>query len=122
MASMRASLSGGVGSSAIFRNVTLSTSLLTGKVLPTETLKVPVGIKEKQSPRPVCYCFGHTVESIREEIEQTGRSTVAAAVTERVKAMQCSCELLNPKGSCCLGDVNRIVNAAFASLRGHKIV
>lgn len=87
-----------------------------GSSLSKDALKVRVGSKEKAAPHPVCYCFGHTAESIEEEIASTGRSTVAAAIAAKVKAGKCSCELLNPKGSCCLGDVNRVVKAAFASL------
>ena len=87
-----------------------------GETISKSALKVRVGLKEKESPRPVCYCFGHTVESIEEEIARTGRSTVGASVTERVKAGECSCEILNPKGTCCLGDVNRAVKQAFSVL------
>lgn len=89
-----------------------------GKVFHKKSMKVRVGIKEKESPRPVCYCFGHTVESIRGEIARTGRSTVAAAITAKIIAGLCACELLNPKGRCCLGDVNGVVAAVLASLRG----
>lgn len=31
-------------------------------------LRVPVGIKESAGERPLCYCFGHSVESIKEEL------------------------------------------------------
>jgi hypothetical protein len=75
-----------------------------------------VGLKERDARRTVCYCFGHTVESIREEIETTGRSTVAAAITAKVNATECSCEILNPKGTCCLGDVNKAVKEALAGI------
>src|SRR3990172_77490 len=47
-----------------------------GKTITKDSLKVRVGVKEKESPRTVCYCFDHTVESIRDEIETAGRSTV----------------------------------------------
>ena len=87
-----------------------------GQTLEKNALKVRVGLKEKEAPRPVCYCFGHTVESIREEIEKTGRSTVVASIREKVEAGECSCEVLNPKGTCCLGDVNHVVKEAFASI------
>lgn len=92
-----------------------------GKVVNKKSMKVRVGIKEKESPRPVCYCFGHTVESIGEEIARTGRSTVAAAITAKINAGLCTCELLNPKGRCCLGDVTRIVAAVSASLSGGNL-
>src|SRR2546428_592093 len=39
-------------------------------------LTVRVGAKETVDPIPVCYCFGHTEGSIREEIEATGKSSV----------------------------------------------
>jgi hypothetical protein len=78
-----------------------------GVTVDKGALKVRVGLKEREPPRTVCYCFGHTVESIREEIEKTGRSTVAASIRKKVEAGECSCEVLNPKGTCCLGDVNK---------------
>ena len=84
-----------------------------GRTLEKNALKVRVGLKEKDAPRPVCYCFGHTVESIREEIGRTGRSTVAASIKEKVEAGECSCEVLNPKGTCCLGDVYKVVKEAL---------
>ncbi len=92
-----------------------------GVTVDRGALKVRVGLKEKEPPRTVCYCFGHTVESIREEIEGTGRSTVAASIRERVEAGECSCEVLNPKGTCCLGDVHKAVreaSSAIATARG----
>lgn len=84
-----------------------------GVTLGKAALKVRVGLKEKESPRTVCYCFSHTVESIRQEIEQTGRSTVAASIKEKVSAGECNCKILNPKGTCCLGDVSRVVKEAL---------
>ncbi len=86
-----------------------------GQTLEKNALKVRVGLKEREAPRPVCYCFGHTVESIREEIEKTSRSTVVASIREKVEAGECSCEVLNPKGTCCLGDVNKVVKEVLAS-------
>ncbi len=87
-----------------------------GKTFSKGALKIRVGAKETDPPRSVCYCFGHTVESIREEIARTGRSTVAASISAKVKAGECSCETLNPEGTCCLGDVRRAVKDAFASV------
>lgn len=80
-----------------------------GKTIPKRDLQVRVGVKEADAPRPVCYCFGHTVESICEEIERTGKSTVVANITAKVKAGECRCSTMNPKGTCCLGDVNQVV-------------
>jgi hypothetical protein len=40
-------------------------------------LRIRVGIKENEPAIPICYCFGHTIDSVRAEIEATGQSTVA---------------------------------------------
>ena len=74
-----------------------------------DDLTVRVGLKETESPIPLCYCFGHTAESAREEIVTTGRSTVAERIATEVQAGNCSCEVKNPSGKCCLGDVNRAI-------------
>src|SRR5438105_83413 len=50
----------------------------------------------------VCYCFQHTLGSIRAELEKTGASTVIADITAGIQAGQCACEIRNPQGSCCL--------------------
>lgn len=83
-----------------------------------EELKVRVGLKETEPPVTLCYCFGHTVESARKEIVATGRSTVAARITAGVKASRCSCDVKNPSGRCCLGEVNRAILAIRRITRG----
>ena len=57
----------------------------------------------------VCYCFGHSVESITEEINRTGGSTVVSSIKSMIKEKKCDCAALNPKGTCCLADVRRVV-------------
>ena len=58
----------------------------------------------------VCYCFRHRPGSIRREIEATGRSGIPDAISAGVKAGQCACDIRNPQGTCCLGNVRAIVN------------
>jgi hypothetical protein len=74
-------------------------------------VSVRVGLKEREDPIPICYCFGHTVASAREEIARTGRSSVLANITAEIKAGRCACEVKNPSGSCCLGKVSQVVKA-----------
>ena len=71
----------------------------------SEGLKVRVGVKVADPPRPICYCFGHTVESLREEVATAGLSKAVGAIQAVVKAGTCRCEVMNPSGRCCLGDV-----------------
>jgi len=70
-----------------------------------DELSVRVGLKETESPIALCYCFGHTAESVREEIVAKGRSTTAEMIMAEVQAGNCSCETKNPSGKCCLGEV-----------------
>ena len=81
-------------------------------------LKVPAGFKENASPKTVCYCFNHTIESIEEEIRLSGKSTVVESITAEIKAGNCECETMNPKGKCCLGDVGRAVKKCKAKVMG----
>ena len=78
-----------------------------------EDLTVRVGIKEESPPRPICYCFNHSVEEIFDEAQRTGKSTVIDDIKSRIKSDGCSCEVKNPQGSCCLGTVKPFVNEAL---------
>jgi len=57
----------------------------------------------------ICYCFHHTVGSIGSEIAESGKSTVVEEITAGIKAGQCACDIRNPQGSCCLGNVRAFV-------------
>lgn len=81
-------------------------------------LSVKVGIKEPDNPTvPVCYCFGWTPKTIRAEIEATGKTTVVDQIKTQVKAGNCYCEVTNPQGSCCLGNVTNVVKQVAALFR-----
>ena len=56
----------------------------------------------------VCYCFEYTPSTIEAEIERLGSSSARATITAEVQAGHCACEVRNPKGTCCLGDVARV--------------
>ena len=56
----------------------------------------------------VCYCFDYTPAKIEGEIARLGSSSARAIITREVQAGHCACEVRNPKGSCCLGDVARV--------------
>lgn len=70
-------------------------------------LLVRVGAKETKDTIPMCYCFGFTRQDIWDEIRSTGKSTVAERIAAEVEAGHCACEVKNPSGKCCLGDVTR---------------
>lgn len=86
-------------------------------VFRKDDLSVRVGLKEPSDPTvPVCYCFGWTPENIRAELEVTGHSTVIDQIKTQVKAGNCYCEVTNPQGSCCLGNVAQAVKNAISGV------
>lgn len=57
---------------------------------------------------PVCYCFRHTTGAVCEAGE-ADRAAIVADITAGIQAGQCACEVRNPQGSCCLGNVRRLI-------------
>lgn len=74
-----------------------------------DELRVRVGSKETSAPRPLCYCFGHSYESVREEWERTGRTTVVEQIEAAMRGEGCRCTTTNPRGACCLPQVRKFV-------------
>lgn len=79
-------------------------------------LRVAVGVKEEAGPRPLCYCFGHSVASIKEELVATGTSNAQDDIRAKMKDPGCRCETENPSGSCCLGVVAKGIKVAQKEL------
>jgi hypothetical protein len=84
-------------------------------------LREPVWQKEPFGDRTVCYCFGVSEESIRAEIQATGRSEATARVRAHIAAGRCACEVRNPRGICCLGDVAAAVTRVELALRDSAV-
>ncbi|VAX38024.1 hypothetical protein MNBD_PLANCTO02-2688 [hydrothermal vent metagenome] len=79
-------------------------------------LKVSVGVKEVTGERPLCYCFGHSVDSIKEELKTNGSSNALSDIRAKMKNPGCRCEIENPSGSCCLGSVTQGIAIAQKEL------
>lgn len=89
----------------------------------TDEVRVPVHQKHPESSDvPVCYCFTHTPASIRAEWRSIAMSTVVADVTTGIKAGQCACEIRNPQGSCCLGNVRKVVKRIQQEVQQEELV
>ena len=78
-------------------------------VLTQKDVMVTVGCKEGAEPQTVCYCFGWTGEKIRRDFEERGRTSALDDIKAKMKDPGCSCEILNPSGGCCLGDVTKTI-------------
>lgn len=92
----------------------------TAPIFHQDELLVRVGAKTIHDPITLCYCFGITREILEKEIRQTGSSTLPERIKAEVKAGRCACELKNPSGRCCLGDVSRAVKTALQRLDHEK--
>ncbi len=80
-----------------------------GAVFTKDTLRVRVGLKEKEDPIPLCYCFGFDEADARAEIARTGRSAIPQRISAFIRQGMCACPTRNPSGTCCLGDVNKVI-------------
>jgi CopZ-like zinc binding protein len=88
-----------------------------GRAVTKSEIPIRVGLKESEDPIPLCYCFGFSLADVRREIVETGLCTVPARIKAEVRAGQCSCEIKNPSGTCCLGEVNRAVKQEQEAVR-----
>lgn len=73
----------------------------------TQDMKVPVFQKDNRVQVPVCYCFGWTRERLNHAVEE--KNDPIQFIREQVKADRCGCEVNNPQGACCLGNVTSII-------------
>ena len=71
----------------------------------TDDIRVTVGQKQCSGERLLCYCFGETETGIRKELLDHGHTDVVARIREHIAAERCACDIRNPRGACCLGDV-----------------
>jgi hypothetical protein len=67
--------------------------------------EIPQGQSNQADSQLVCYCFNHTREDIRADFQASGVSTIEQSIRTAIDAGHCSCEVMNPNGRCCLGDV-----------------
>ena len=72
----------------------------------TQDLKVPVFQKDSGSEVPVCYCFGWSRARLNTEV----KTKPVDFIREQIKANRCGCEVNNPQGACCLGNVSLVVH------------
>jgi hypothetical protein len=68
---------------------------------------VRVAVWQKQTPgsRTLCYCFGENEADMQTEIDSTGTTAAVDRVRDHIVNRQCACDVRNPRGACCLGDL-----------------
>ncbi len=70
-----------------------------GKRFLCRDVRVRIGQKQTQAPRPTCYCFNHTIEEIEEDVAKTGTSGIPEAITEKCRKGLARCEQTSPNFS-----------------------
>jgi hypothetical protein len=90
-----------------------------GTRFTVDDVREPVSAKATGNTRPICYCFGFTEGDAREEIARSGTSTIPSTISQLIKAGMCACEVRNPAGVCCLGEVNRTVKRLSSGAMSH---
>jgi hypothetical protein len=56
----------------------------------------------------ICYCFRHMVGDLRAASPEK-RIAIVDSIDAGINAKQCACDLRNPQGSCCLGNVRAMI-------------
>jgi hypothetical protein len=77
----------------------------------TDTLKVSVFQKDSATDVPVCYCFDWTRKRLIQSVQQQESKRPIDHISEQVQDNRCGCEVNNPQGSCCLGNVVAFVKS-----------
>lgn len=80
-------------------------------------LRVSVWQKQPCGDRTLCYCFGENERRIRQEVDRDGASGAVQRIREHITAGRCACEVRNPKGTCCLGDIAAVVRRVAADVQ-----
>ena len=73
--------------------------------------QIRVRVYQKESDNPdalICYCFRHTVEEIK-KASIARRQAIIDDINTGIKAGQCACDLRNPQGTCCLGNIRSLM-------------
>jgi hypothetical protein len=93
-----------------------------GDRFTTTDVRVPVWQKLRFGERPICYCFGESEATIRLEVGSMGLSSAVERIRHHIDAERCACEVRNPRGACCLGDLIAAVKRVESSVSTTKVV
>jgi hypothetical protein len=84
-------------------------SVLGHQVFTISEVRERVYQKEPQAEDVlVCYCFNHTLSEIR-NASPGEQEIILADINTGIKSGQCACDLRNPQGSCCLGNLRKLM-------------
>ncbi|WP_410513771.1 (2Fe-2S)-binding protein [Paenibacillus sp. BR2-3] len=79
------------------------------QIFTEDNMKVPVYQKNPNMDVPVCYCFDWTRERLIQAAHD--KQQPADQIKAHIKAGRCGCEVNNPQGACCLGNVTTFIRS-----------
>lgn len=86
-----------------------------GFLFALEDVQVPVGIKTKRAPIPVCYCKKVDEQTILNEIVVKQCCTSLLDIKAYTKARTgTECHIRNPSGRCCGDHIQRVIDKGLA--------
>lgn len=91
------------------------------RVFRKPDVKVRVAIKEHEDPIPICYCFEYTRADIRRDLLARGETDIVNKIKAEVQRGFCACNVKNPSGACCLGDITGAIQQIKSSRRAEPI-
>ncbi|MEG0440166.1 MAG: (2Fe-2S)-binding protein [Solibacillus sp.] len=77
----------------------------------TTDIKVAVHQKDDHVTTSICYCFDWTKEKLEKYVKQELFPNPIEHIRENIKENRCGCEINNPQGSCCLGNVTKYIRS-----------
>ena len=80
------------------------------QVLLRTEIKVRVGAKESIDPIPLCYCFDYDLQTLCHAVATNRDALLLDRIKAEVQRGFCACNVKNPSGQCCLGDLHRARN------------
>jgi hypothetical protein len=86
-----------------------------GRLVMLSELRVRPGMKN--GGELLCYCLQFRKQDLQAE-DPTAPARIPQQIEALVKAGECSCEVRNPSGRCCLGEVRKFVRGLAAARAG----
>lgn len=85
-----------------------------GKIFTVAQIRERVYQKEPNSQDVfICYCFRYKIGDILTATPEA-RNAIVEDINTGINAGQCACDLRNPQGSCCLGNVHGLIKESIA--------
>lgn len=79
------------------------------QVYTKDQVRVRIFQKDPAEDVLTCYCFKFSRKHIRAVTANKGSEWAPEYITQGVVEGKCACEITNPQGSCCLGNVRGVV-------------